>query len=163
MNVKPSAVHIAMISSLAIVLVLSFWPIATEWRYYRPDWLSLWLIFWALYYPNKLGIWLACLIGLLADLTTGSLLGSYALSSAIVVYASRRLGRNFMLMNIVEQTILVVFLVFLSLAVRLFLWWSFDVIAMTQAVHYIVVFFASLCVWPLFLDGLVRWQNRYLR
>ena len=100
MSVKPSAVHIAMISSLAIVLVLSFWPIAIEWRYYRPDWLSLWLIFWALYYP----------IGLLADLTTGSLLGSYALSSAMVVYASRRLGRNFMLMNIVEQTILVIFL-----------------------------------------------------
>ena len=163
MNVKPSAVHIAMISSLAIVLVLSFWPIATEWRYYRPDWLSLWLIFWALYYPNKLGIWLACLIGLLADLTTGSLLGSYALSSAMVVYASRRLGRNFMLMNIVEQTILVIFLGFLSLAVRLFLWWSFDVIVTNQVIHYIAVFFASLCVWPLFLDGLVRWQNRYLR
>lgn len=163
MIIKHFAVYRAMAISLGIMLILAFWPIAADWRYYRPDWLSLWLVFWALHYPQKLGVWLACLVGLLWDLTTGSLLGSYALSSAIVVYASRRLGRNFMLMNIVEQTILVVFLVFLSLAVRLFLWWSFDVIAMTQAVHYIVVFFASLCVWPLFLDALVRWQNRYLR
>jgi cell shape-determining protein MreD len=36
------------------MLILAFWPIAAEFRYYRPDWLSLWLIFWALYYPQKL-------------------------------------------------------------------------------------------------------------
>jgi rod shape-determining protein MreD len=126
MIIKHFAVYRAMAISLGIMLILAFWPIAADFRYYRPDWLSLWLVFWALHYPQKLGVWLACIVGLVWDLTTGSLLGSYALSSAIVVYATRRLGRNVAMFNIVEKAVLVIFLVVLALAVRLALWLMVD-------------------------------------
>ena len=160
MIIKHFAVYRAMAISLGIMLILAFWPIAADWRYYRPDWLSLWLVFWALHYPQKLGVCLACLVGLLWDLTTGSLLGSYALSSAIVVYATRRLGRNVAMFNIIEKTVLVIFLVVLALAVRLALWLMVDYVSWSQSVHYLSVVFVTLLAWPLVLDALARSQHQ---
>lgn len=156
MIIKQFALYRTMIISLGVMLILAFWPIAAEFGYYRPDWLNLWLIFWALYYPQKLGVWLACMVGLVWDITTGSLLGSYALSSAIVVYVGRRLGRHVAMFNIVEKAVLVILLVVLALAVRLALWLIFDYVTWSQVVHYLSVLLLTLLAWPLVVDALAR-------
>ncbi|HQV22162.1 MAG TPA: rod shape-determining protein MreD [Agitococcus sp.] len=122
MNTKGLAIYRAMALSLATILLLSFWPIVLEWRYFRPDWLALWLVFWSLYYPQYIGVWIALGIGLLWDLSTGSLLGSYGISCAVVVYLSRRLGRNYMMFNGVEKTVLVMFLLLIAIVLRLGIW-----------------------------------------
>jgi rod shape-determining protein MreD len=96
------------------------------------------------------------MVGLVWDLTTGSLLGSYALSSAIVVYASRRLGRHVAMFNIVEKAVLVIFLVVLALVVRLALWLIFDYVTWSQIVHYLSVLLLTLLAWPLVVDALAR-------
>lgn len=160
MIIKHFAAYRVMAISLGIILILAFWPIAKEFRYYRPDWLSLWLVFWALYYPQKLGVWLACMVGLVWDLATGGLLGSYALSSATVVYAARRLGRNVVLFNIVEKAVLVIFLVVLALVVRLALWLMVDHMAWSQVIHYLSVLLVTILAWPLVLDALAQDQRQ---
>jgi rod shape-determining protein MreD len=160
MIIKHFAAYRVMAISLGIILILAFWPIAKEFRYYRPDWLSLWLVFWALYYPQKMGVWLAFLVGLLWDLAASSLLGSYALSSATVVYAARRLGRNVVLFNIVEKAVLVIFLVVLALVVRLALWLMVDHMAWSQVIHYLSVLLVTILAWPLVLDALAQDQRQ---
>lgn len=163
MNTKGLAIYRAMALSLATILLLSFWPIVLEWRYFRPDWLALWLVFWSLYYPQYIGVWIALGIGLLWDLSTGSLLGSYGISCAVVVYLSRRLGRNYMMFNGVEKTLLVMFLLLIAIVLRLAIWLLFGELSVAQSFNYLITVATSFLAWPLLLDALVRWQNSYLR
>jgi hypothetical protein len=73
---------------------------------------------------------------------------------------ARRLGRNVAMFNIVEKTVLVIFLVVLALAVRLALWLMVDYVSWSQSVHYLSVVFVTLLAWPLVLDALARSQHQ---
>ncbi|MFO1391530.1 MAG: rod shape-determining protein MreD [Agitococcus sp.] len=163
MNTNGVVIYRAMAFSFAVILLLSFWPIVLEWRYFRPDWLVLWLVFWTLYYPQYIGVGIAFGVGLFWDLITGSLLGSYALSCAIVVYMSRRLGRNIMMFSGVEKAVLVFFLLVIAIILRVGGWLLLGEVTLEQSLNYIITIGVTLLAWPLMLDTLVRWQNSYLR
>ena len=81
----------AIIVSLIIAFALSILPLREEWILFRPEWIALTLVHWALYLPKKSSLALAWFVGLLVDAIHGSILGQHAFGFAIVMLMTLRI------------------------------------------------------------------------
>lgn len=73
-------------SSFIIALMLSVFPMDVDWRWFRPEFVALMVIYWSMYAPEYVGIPVAWCIGLLQDIIEFSLLGPNALGLSITAY-----------------------------------------------------------------------------
>ena len=76
--------------SLLAALLLGLLPLPEALAPLRPYWLALVVAYWVLEDPDRYGLGFAFLIGLLADLTFGSLLGEQALRLAVMAFILQR-------------------------------------------------------------------------
>lgn len=72
--------------SFIIALVLSIFPLPLSWGWFRPEFVALVAIYWAVVFPQYFGIGYAWVIGMIQDVVEYSLLGQHALSLIAVVY-----------------------------------------------------------------------------
>ena len=72
--------------SLLVALLLGLVPMPALLQPVRPYWLALVLAYWVLEEPDKVGLGVAFLLGLVADLAFGGLLGEQAMRLAIMVF-----------------------------------------------------------------------------
>lgn len=72
--------------TFGIALLLSILPLPEWARLYRPQWLSLVLIYWCLALPHRYGVGTGFIAGLTLDVLTGTLLGQHALGMSIIAY-----------------------------------------------------------------------------
>lgn len=69
---------------LAIIFMLL--PMPDSLRMFRPEWLLLTLMYWAMALPHRMGVGYAWFVGLLMDVLTGGALGVLAFAYAAVIY-----------------------------------------------------------------------------
>lgn len=69
---------------VAFVLEIMPWPIGFQG--YRPAWVVLVLIYWALALPNKISVGTAFVAGIVWDVILGSILGVHALVLSVSIY-----------------------------------------------------------------------------
>ncbi|HET7656217.1 MAG TPA: rod shape-determining protein MreD, partial [Luteimonas sp.] len=62
-------------ASLVVALLLGLLPLPVWLQPYRPNWLALVLVYWLIEAPERVGLGVAFLMGLVADLAFGGLLG----------------------------------------------------------------------------------------
>jgi rod shape-determining protein MreD len=74
----------------------------------RPDFVVLVLLYWCIDQPRKIGFGVAWLLGLIMDVSDGSLLGQHALSYTLVAYAGIALHRRVQRFSITPQALQVV-------------------------------------------------------
>ncbi len=91
----------------AIALILAVMPLPDWARLFRPAWVTLSLIYWCLALPTRLGIGSAWLLGIAADVMTGSLLGQHALALATISWAVIKIHRQMRQFPIWQQAIIV--------------------------------------------------------
>ena len=72
--------------SFIVALLLGLLPLPDLLQPLRPYWLALVLAYWVLEEPDKVGLGVAFLLGLLADLVFGGLLGEQAMRLAILAF-----------------------------------------------------------------------------
>ncbi|WP_147653820.1 rod shape-determining protein MreD [Vulcaniibacterium gelatinicum] len=77
-------------ASLFAALLLGLLPLPEALVPLRPYWLALVLAYWVLEEPGHAGLGLAFLVGLLADLAFGTLLGEQALRLTILAFILQR-------------------------------------------------------------------------
>ncbi len=116
----------------AILLVLStfflaFWlSILTmpDWSLWaRPDWVLLVLIYWALAFPERFGVWMAALAGLLQDNLLGSFLGKHMIVYALIVAVIIVMHQRFRMYELWHQARIIFFLVLSAHVLILFVDW----------------------------------------
>jgi rod shape-determining protein MreD len=73
---------VTLIFSIMLVLV----PLPDMVRYFRPEWVVMTLIYWAMALPHRVGIGIGWTVGLLMDIMLGNALGMLAFAYALVVY-----------------------------------------------------------------------------
>ena len=78
--------------TLAVAIILSAIPSGSNWPSYKPDWVSLVIIYWCFAVPGKIGLGSAWLIGILLDVVSFGVLGRYALSKVLIVFIAERLS-----------------------------------------------------------------------
>ena len=71
--------------SIFVALLLLAAPVPMSWRGFIPDWPLLFLFYWVLALPNRVGVLLACMVGVLTDLLDGSPIGATAIGSVLAV------------------------------------------------------------------------------
>jgi rod shape-determining protein MreD len=71
--------------------MLTIAPLPDWMATFRPDWLALTLIYWAMWLPRSWSVGSAWLVGLVLDVSQGTLLGQNALALCFVVFVTVRL------------------------------------------------------------------------
>lgn len=147
-----------LIFSLLLSLLLSILPLPNELAPWRPEWVTLVLVFWVMHAPLWVGVWTAVFMGLLLDVLLATPLGLYASSLVMVVYLSRVTQRWAGIFSIRQTTALVLLLV---MAGRLLRYVELSLFGEAPADwSYFLPVAASALVWPTVLLSLRRWTQR---
>lgn len=77
---------IIILISILLAMVLALLPLPEGLRFFRPEWVLLTLMYWAMALPDRVGIGYAWLVGLFMDVLFGGILGILAFAYALVIY-----------------------------------------------------------------------------
>ena len=87
---------------------------------FRPDWVTLVLIYWAMAVPSRIGVTVAWLAGLLLDVSYGTLMGQHAIGMVIVIYFIHIQHQRLRVASLLQQAIVI--FVLLLIKQLLILW-----------------------------------------
>ncbi len=90
MNRDRTSRRLPIIISLLIGLMLTMMPLPNAIAAFRPDWLALLVIFWAMQLPRTWSVGTAWIIGIVLDVSQGTLLGQHALALCVIAFITVR-------------------------------------------------------------------------
>lgn len=91
MNRRVDARRLPVLVTIIVAMTLMIAPLPDWLESFRPDWLALTLIYWAMWMPRTWSVGTAWLVGLILDVSQGTLLGQHALALSVVVFVTVRL------------------------------------------------------------------------
>ena len=103
-----------IVFTLAAAMLLNLLPWERWGLWVRPDFVVLVLLYWCIDQPRKIGFGIAWMLGLVMDVSYGSLLGQHALAYTLVAYAGIVLHRRVQRFSITPQALHVVPLLLLN-------------------------------------------------
>lgn len=150
-----------IIASVVVALMLAIAPMPEWAESFRPDWVVLTLVYWAMSFPLRYGVGSAWIAGLVLDVAQGTLLGQHALALSLVVYVCVKFHlqmRQFPLLQLSAT-------VFAMLALyRFILFWVNGVAGVSApAVSYWGPVLAGAVIWPLLFPVLSGVHQRARR
>ena len=77
-------------ASVVVALLLGLLPLPASLLPLRPYWLALVVAYWVIEDPDRAGLGFAFIVGVLADLVVGSLLGEQALRLVVMAFILQR-------------------------------------------------------------------------
>jgi rod shape-determining protein MreD len=89
--------------SLFVALMLNWLPWQGLWLALRPDFAALVLLYWCTHKPHRIGIGVAWVVGILADVADSSLFGQHALSYIVLAFGGYLLHRRIQMFETREQ------------------------------------------------------------
>lgn len=107
-----------IVVSVILALLLSIVPIEGVLAWARPHYLLVVLTFWILALPERVGVIVACLSGLLLDILQGDMLGPNAFALAVIAYLLQVSYQRLRMFSLVKQAVLVAFLSFFHIVVN---------------------------------------------
>ena len=155
MTSRSSTALPGMLSSMLLALALTIMPLPASIETFRPDWVMLMLIYWAMAAPEKYSVGTAWLIGIVVDVAQGTLLGQHALTMCVIVFVTIRFHLQMRVFPLMQLTLVVMAL----LGVYQFLLFWINGVAGVSApatVYWGPVITGTL-VWPalsMFMNGL---------
>jgi rod shape-determining protein MreD len=143
--------------ALALALLLSVSSMPKFMELGRPLWLALFLTYWVLALPHRVGMTTAWGIGLLADVLNGSLLGQNALVLTLVTFLVLTLHQRLRMFPMWQQS--TVLLVVFGLAQLVQLWLNALTGSRPPTLTFVLPALISALLWPwisMLLRGLQR-------
>ena len=94
-----------LVLSLLIALLLNWLPWHGIGLALRPDFVALVLLYWCTHRPYRVGIGIAWMMGMFADVADASLFGQHALAYAVLAFGGIALHRRMMMFDLRQQTL----------------------------------------------------------
>ncbi|KAF1721543.1 rod shape-determining protein MreD [Pseudoxanthomonas wuyuanensis] len=91
--------------SIVVALLLGLLPLPETLQPLRPYWLALVLAYWVIEAPDYAGLGFAVIVGLIADLMFGSLLGEQALRMVIMTFILQRFRARLRFFPVSQQSL----------------------------------------------------------
>lgn len=91
--------------SIVIALLLGLLPLPPALQPLRPYWLALILAYWVIEAPESAGLGFAFIVGLIADLMFGGLLGEQALRLVIMTFILQRFRTRLRFFPLAQQAL----------------------------------------------------------
>ena len=108
------------IATIIGAFMLAIMPLPDWAVEFRPDWVTLVLIYWAMAVPSRIGVTVAWLAGLLLDVSYGTLMGQHAIGMVIVIYFIHIQHQRLRVASLLQQSIVI--FVMLLIKQLLILW-----------------------------------------
>lgn len=133
--------------SLLLALLLSVAPMPAFLESGRPLWLALFLTYWMLALPHRVGMGVAWLFGLFADVLYGSLLGQNALVLLLTAFFVLTLHQRLRLFPLWQQSVVLLVLFGIPQLVQL---WLFALAGNRppEALQFLYPVLISALLWP---------------
>jgi rod shape-determining protein MreD len=132
--------------SLALALLLSVSSLPKFMEVGRPLWLALFLTYWVLALPHRVGMTTAWCVGLLADVLNGTLLGQNALILTLVIFLVMSLQQRLRMFPMWQQSM--VLLVVFGLAQLVQLWLNALTGSRPPTLAFVLPALVSALLWP---------------
>ena len=111
----------AIYLTMAVALILTILPLP-EWASpYRPEWLALVVLYWAMALPKVVNIASAWILGIVLDLLTGSLLGQHALGLIVISLITIHLHQQLRNFPIWQQSLVIAIIIAVYLGLMLWI------------------------------------------
>ena len=159
MSKNEMAFRLAVLASLLLGMVLRIMPLQRELFVYNPDWVLLFLIYWALAIPERVGLGYAWCMGLLVDALTGRTLGQHALAYSVIVFISVKLHSRLRSYPLYQQGVLI-FMLLLVNQLLVFLTQNGKSAGAIGMVYWLPSLVGAL-VWPVVFLTLRRVRRRF--
>jgi len=100
-----------LLTTYLLALVLMVMPMPAAIDAFRPDWLTLVLIYWAIALPHRISMGTALVLGVTADILLGSTFGIQATGLIVVTYLAARNFQKIRNFSLSQQAIIVAVLI----------------------------------------------------
>ncbi len=100
--------------TLILGLTLQIIPLPDWTQIYRPDWVALFLIYWSMALPKKVGVGYAFFTGLIVDVMQGTLLGQHSMALVIIIFINMNLYQRIRVMSLPGQAVYVMILLLIN-------------------------------------------------
>jgi rod shape-determining protein MreD len=143
---NPGEGRLIIAATLCIAMLLTILPMP-DWAHpFRPQWVTLALLYWAIALPHRVGVGSGFLVGVLLDVLTGTLLGQHALGLAVVSFIAIQMHQRIRVFPFWQQSLGI--LILLVIEHLLALW----VIGATRGVAPDLIYWAAPLIgallWP---------------
>jgi rod shape-determining protein MreD len=105
MTLTPRRGGVVILLSFLVAFLLMVLPLPEWARSFRPQWYTLVLIYWCMASPQRVGVGVGWLTGIIVDVLTGTLLGQHALSLSVIAYITQKLHQRLRLFPIWQQSL----------------------------------------------------------
>ena len=104
------------VSVLTIIgaFMLAIMPLPDWAIEFRPDWVTLVLIYWAMAIPSSIGVTVAWFSGLLLDVSYGTLMGQHAIGMVLVIYVIHLQHQRLRVASLLQQALVIFVLLFIK-------------------------------------------------
>lgn len=147
MNRDQAADNVPIILSIIVALMLTMMPLPDVVSAFRPDWVALITIFWAISVPRSYGVGIAWFVGLVVDVTQGTLLGQHALAFVVMIFVTVKFHLLMRVFPLLQLTATI--LVLLALYQFLLFWINGVAGIVAPAVNYWGPVLTGTLLWPL--------------
>jgi len=146
MNPRPANALWVIPVSFFVAYLLALVPLPQMFALARPDWVGLFLIFWVLVLPERVGIFVGFCIGLLQDVLMGTFLGTFALAYSTLAYLVLLLHQRLRMYPLLQQALVVFLIIAIS---QILVQWCKDLFTtgITGEMHLIPSVVSAL-LWP---------------
>ena len=107
------------ILTIIAAFMLAMMPLPEWAQSFRPDWVTLVLIYWTMALPASIGVTIAWCTGLMLDISHGALLGQHALGLVLVIYIIHSQHQRLRVASLLQQAIVIFFLLLVKQAITL--------------------------------------------
>ena len=97
-----------------LAFILAIIPLPDWIAEFRPEWVTLILIYWTIASPSKVGVTVAWCAGLLLDVSYGTLIGQHALGMVLVIYVIHLQHQRLRVASLLQQALLIFLLIFVK-------------------------------------------------
>lgn len=149
----------ALLLTYVLALVLMVMPLPTVLEPWRPDWVSLVLLYWLLAVPHRVGFGTVLVLGLLTDILMGSTFGVYAVALVLIAYPVLRHFQRIRHYSFMQQALVIGILIFVK---RIIVYELEHVL--NDAVFnlpYLYPVLSSAVLWPWLFLVMRRFRRRY--
>lgn len=149
-----------LLLSYVLALVLMVMPIPTFLEAWRPDWVSMVLIYWLMAIPHRVGLTTVLVMGLLTDILMGTTFGVYATGLLIVAYSTLRHFQRIRNYSLMQQMLVIAALILVKRLVV----YQLEHFLNDAAFHwsYLYPVISSMVLWPWLFLVMRGYRRRYL-
>ncbi len=150
MNLSSPNGMFTIIMSFIVAIALILFPLPDYLIWWRPNLVLMTLIYWTMALPHKIGIFSGWFLGIITDVSLGSVLGVHGVSMAVIAYIILVLSNRIRLFPLWQQALTVSLMVGLDLVLSL--WIQNFISAQPRHGEYWLPIISSIFIWPLLLS-----------